>query len=158
MSNAVVGLLNGASSLLGRRTRFQLTLADRARIDFAVAEPTVEYELKLVTADEWDGFVGLGFAGSPQTSFFCKAEHIEAAGWVPVEKTIEAVTIGETIHKVGRTSEYTSGQVLDDSAYGRVSYGGMSMVEFDDVILTTPMLEAGDSGDSAWKTMIRGAD
>jgi len=153
LSNALAGLLNRASALLGRRTRFQLALVDRARIDFAVAEPTVEYELKLVAADEFEGFVGLGFAGSSQASFFCKAEHIEAAGWKPVEKTIEAATIGETIHKVGRTSEYTSGMVLDDSAYGRVSYGGLSVVEFDDVILTTPMLEAGDSGDSAWKTM-----
>ena len=153
VSNAITGLLNGASALLGRRTRFQLEVADRARIDFAVAEPTAEYELKLVTAEEWDGFVGLGFAGSSQASFFCKGEHIEAAGWRPVEKTIQVVSIGETIHKVGRTSEYTSGQVLDDSAYGRVSYGGLNMVEFDDVILTTPMLEGGDSGDSAWKTM-----
>jgi len=158
ISNAVAGLLNRTSALLGRRTRFQLTLTDRARIDFAVAEPTVEYELKLVTAEEWDGFVGLGFAGSSQASFFCKAEHIKEAGWAPVEKTIEAATVGETIHKVGRTSEYTSGMVLDDSAYGRVSYGGLSLVEFDDVILTTPMLEAGDSGDSAWKTMTQGAD
>jgi len=158
LSNAITGLLNGASSLLGRRTRFQLTLTDRARIDFAVAEPTAEYELKLVTAEEWDGFVGLGFAGSSQASFFCKAEHIEAAGWRPAEKAIESATIGETIHKVGRTSEYTSGQVLDDSAYGRVSYGGLNIVEFDDVILTTPMLEAGDSGDSAWKSMIGSTD
>ncbi|MFH2109684.1 MAG: hypothetical protein ABIJ47_00330 [Candidatus Bathyarchaeota archaeon] len=157
-SNAIVGLLNGASALLGRRTRFHLKLTDRARIDFAVAEPTVDYELKLLTAEEWDDFVGLGFAGSSQASFFCKAEHIEAAGWKPVEKTIQAVTIGDTIHKIGRTSEYTSGQILDDSAYGRVSYGGLSLVEFDDVILTTPMLEAGDSGDSAWKTMIRNAE
>jgi len=152
-SNALAGLLNGASTLLGRKTRFQLTLTEKAKIDFAVAEPTVEYELKMVTAKEFDGFVGLGFAGSSQASFFCKAEHIREAGWRPLEKTIEPATIGETIHKVGRTSEYTSGQVLDDSAFGKVSYGGLSFVEFDDVILTTPMLEAGDSGDSAWKTM-----
>ncbi|MFH0850874.1 MAG: hypothetical protein V1924_08045 [Candidatus Bathyarchaeota archaeon] len=68
------------------------------------------------------------------------------------------MSIGETIHKVGRTSEYTSGQVLDDSAYGRVSYGGLRLVEFNDVILTTPMLEGGDSGDSAWKYMTMDAD
>ena len=158
LSNAIAGLLNGASDLLGRRTRFRLTVTDRAKIDFAVAEPTVDYELKMATAHEWDGFVGLGFAGSTQASFFCKAEHIEVAGWKPVEKTIQVVSIGETIHKVGRTSEYTSGQVLDDSAYGRVSYGGLSLVEFDDVILTTPMLEGGDSGDSAWKIMTMDAD
>jgi len=158
VSNAVAGLLNGISALLNRRTRFQLDVVERARIDFAVAEPAVEYELKLVTAEEWDGFVGLGFAGSSQASFFCKAEHIEAAGWKPVEKAAQAAVIGETIHKIGRTSEHTSGQVLDDSAYGRVSYGGLNLVEFDDVILTTPMLEAGDSGDSAWKTMTVSAE
>lgn len=158
VSNTVTGLLNRLSALLGRRTRFQLTQTGKARIDFAVAEPTVEYELKLVTAEEWDGFVGLGFAGSSQASFFCKAEHIEEAGWRPVGKTIELATIGEIIHKVGRTSEYTSGRVLDDSAYGRVSYGGLSVVEFDDVILTTPMLEAGDSGNSAWRVMTRRVD
>jgi hypothetical protein len=153
LSNAIVGMLNGASALLGRRTRFQLTTIDTARIDFAVAEPTVDYEMKLVTAHEWDGFVGLGFAGSSQASFFCKAKHIEASGWKPVDKSIEQLAMGEIIHKVGRTSEYTSGRILDDSAFGRVSYGSLNTVEFDDVILTTPMLEAGDSGDSAWKSM-----
>ena len=153
LSNAIAGLLNGVSSLLGRRTRFELSLAERAKIDFAVAEPTVDFELKLYTAEECEGFVGLGFAGSDQASFFCKADNIKAAGWTPIEKTIERVNVGDTIHKIGRTSEYTSGQVVDDSAVGRVNYGGLSFVEFDDLILTTAMLEGGDSGDSAWKTI-----
>ena len=153
LSNAITGLLNGASALLGRKTRFELTLAEMAKIDFAVAEPTTDYELKLYTADEFEGFIGLGFAGSNQASFFCKAQHIRDAGWTPISKTIMPVTVGETIHKIGRTTEYTSGQVVDDSAYGRVNYGGLNYVEFDDVILTTAMLEGGDSGDSAWKSI-----
>ena len=70
VSKAVARLLNGVSSLLGRRTRFEFTLAERAKIDFAVAEPTVDYKLKLYTAEGCEGFVGLGFAGSDQASFF----------------------------------------------------------------------------------------
>ncbi len=153
VSNAVAGVLNGVSSLLGRKTRFELYLVEKASIDFAVAEPTVDYEVRLHTAEECDGFIGLGFAGSDQTSFFCKAEHIEAAGWSPVDKEITPVFVGDQIHKVGRTTEYTAGRVLDDSAYGRVSYGGASFVEFDDVVLTTMMLEGGDSGSAGWKSI-----
>jgi hypothetical protein len=153
LSNAIIDLLNGASALLDRKTRFILTLAEKAKIDFAVAEPNTEYELKLFTADECEGFIGLGFAGSKQASFFCKAQHIRDVGWTPINKTIMPVSMGETIHKIGRTTEYTSGQVVDDSAYGRVNYGGSNYVEFDDIILTTSMLEGGDSGDSAWKSI-----
>jgi hypothetical protein len=155
LSNALAALLNGVSSTLGRRTRFELTLAERAKIDFAVAEPTVDHKLELYAAEGCEGFVGLGFAGSDQASFFCKAEHIRAAGWTPIDKTIEQVDIGDTIHKIGRTTEYTSGRVTDDSAYGRVNYGGINFVEFDDVILTTAMLQGGDSGSAGWKSIAR---
>ena len=89
--------------------------------------------------------------------FLCRGRRQGAraidVGWTPISKTIMPVTVGETIHKIGRTTEYTSGQVIDDSAYGRVNYGGLNYVEFDDVILTTAMLEGGDSGDSAWKSI-----
>jgi len=153
VANVVVGVLNGVSSLLGRKTRFELYLVDKASIDFAVAEPTVDYEVRLHTAEECGGFMGLGFAGSDQASFFCKAEHIAAAGWSPVDKEIASVTVGDQIHKVGRTTEYTEGRVVDDSAYGRVSYGGVSFVEFDDVVLTTKMLEGGDSGSAGWTSI-----
>jgi hypothetical protein len=153
LSNVIADFLNGVSSLFGRKTRFELSLIERAKIDFAVADPTVDYELELYTAENCEGFVGLGFAGSDQTSFFCKAEHIKTAGWTPINKALEVVDEGEIIHKIGRTTEYTSGMVIDESAYGRVSYGGLNYVEFDDVILTTAMLEGGDSGDSAWKSI-----
>ena len=153
LSNAVAGVLNGVSGLLGRKTRFELILVEKATIDFAVAEPTAEYEVRLHAADVCGGFMGLGFAGSDQASFFCKAEHIEEAGWSPVDKETVSVAVGDQIHKVGRTTEYTAGQVVDDSAYGRVSYGGVSFVEFDDVVLTTKMLEGGDSGSAGWTSI-----
>lgn len=152
VSNAVARLLNCVNSFLGRKTRFELYLVEKARIDFAVAEPTVGYEERLYAAEDFDGFMGLGFAGSGQASFFCKAEHIEAAGWSPLETEIASVTIGDQIHKVGRTTEYTAGRVLDDSAYGRVGYG-INYVEFDDVVLTTKMLEGGDSGSAGWTSI-----
>lgn len=153
VSNAVAGVLNGVSSLLGRKTRFELYLVEKATIDFAVAEPTEDYEVRLHKAEECDGFMGLGFAGSDQASFFCKAEHIEAAGWSPVDREAAQVTVGDQVHKVGRTTEYTAGRVMDDSAYGRVGYGGVSFVEFDDVVLTTKMLEGGDSGSAGWTSI-----
>jgi hypothetical protein len=53
LSNAITDLLNGASALLGRKTRFVLTLAEKAKIDFAVAEPTTDYELKLEGQDRF---------------------------------------------------------------------------------------------------------
>jgi hypothetical protein len=150
LSSAVTSLLNGVSSLLGRRTRFELALTEKAKIDFGVAEPTVELEIRLHTAVEFEGFIGLGFAGSDQASFFCKGEHIKAAGWKPIDKEIVPVNVGDRIHKIGRTTEHTTGQIVDDSAYGRVNYGGASFVEFDDIVLTTKMLEGGDSGSSGW--------
>ena len=151
ISNVITKFLNGCSFILRRRTRFELMQTERAKIDFAVAEPTTNYELKLYTADACEGFIGLGFAGSNQASFFCKAQHIRGVGWTPIDKTTEPVVIGEIIHKIGRTTEYTSGRVVDDSVYVRVNYGRSNYVEFDDVILTEAMLEGGDSGDSAWK-------
>jgi hypothetical protein len=101
------------------------------------------------------GLVGLGFAGSNQASFFCKAEQIRAAGWTPIDKTIEAMGVGDEIHKMGSTTEYTSGLVVDDSAYGRFDYGGVSFVEFDDVVLTAAMLEGGDNGSAGWRSITK---
>lgn len=147
---------NALSLLTMRRTRFKLYTAGLNKIDFGITdEPKVEYEFKIYGAKEWSGFVGLGFAGSDQASFFCKAENIlDQTGWKPVEAEIETVEIGDTLHKVGRTTEYTKGTVLDDAAHGTVNYGGYSYIEFDDLIMTEAMLQGGDSGDSCWKKMV----
>ena len=145
------GLGNMAAHLSARRTRFKLLTAGVNRIDFAVTgAPLVDYELEVCGAEEWSGFVGLGFAGSSQASFFCKAGHIEATGWKPIDVDVRVVEVGDTLHKVGRTTEYTAGVVVDDCAHGKVDYGGGNVIEFDDLILTEAMLEGGDSGDAAW--------
>jgi len=149
------GLGNMAARLSARRTRFKLLTTGVNRIDFAVTgAPLVPYELKVCGAKDWSGFVGLGFAGSSQASFFCKAEHIMATGWKPIDVDVPVVDVGDTLHKVGRTTEYTTGAVIDDCAHGKVDYGGGNLIEFDDLILTTKMLEGGDSGDAVWDSMV----
>lgn len=143
---------NALSLLAMRRTRFKLFAEGLNKVDFGVTEePSVEYALEIHGAKEWSGFVGLGFAGSDQASFFCKAENIVETGWKPVDVDIHEVDLGDTLHKVGRTTEYTKGTVLDDCVHGTVNYGGFNYIEFDDLLMTEAMLEGGDSGSSIWK-------
>lgn len=156
LARSLAWTANSLSLLTMRRTRFKLVTEGLNKIDFGVTEePQVPYELKIHGVKEWSGFIGLGFAGSDMASFFCKAQNIvDQTGWKPVDADIETVKEGDTLHKVGRTTEYTNGKVLDDCAHGTVNYGGYSYIEFDDLIMTEAMLEGGDSGDSAWARMV----
>ncbi len=148
---------NTLSLLTMRRTRFKLYTEGINKIDFGITEePQVDYELKIYGAKEWSGFVGLGFAGSDSASFFCKAGNIaDQTGWKPMDAEIESVEVSDTLHKVGRTTEYTKGMIQDDCAHGVVNYGGYSNIEFDDLIMTEAMLKGGDSGSSIWKRIER---
>ncbi len=149
------GVGNALSLLAMRRTRLKLVTEGLNKIDFAVTEePYVDYEIKIHGAEEWSGFVGLGFAGSGQASFMCKAKNILETGWKPIDVDIETVIEGDKVHKVGRTSEYTKGTVLDADAHGVVNYGGYNYIELDDLIMTGAMLQGGDSGSSVWKTVV----
>lgn len=146
---------NALSLLSMRRTRFKLFTEGENKIDFGITEePSVDYELEIYGAKEWSGFTGLGFAGSDRASFLCKAGNIvDQTGWKPVEAEIKPVKVGDTLFKIGRTSEYSIGEVLDDCAHGTVNYGGYNYIELDDLIMTEAMLQGGDSGSSAWKNM-----
>lgn len=155
LSTNLVFSLNKISSVLGRKTRFPVPIVNETHhIDFALARPTVDFNLLMKDLNSFNGFIGLGFAGSSQASFFCKAKYIESEGWTPIDKEVATVSINDTIHKVGRTTEYTNGRVIDDSVHGRVKYSDQDTVEFDDLILTEAMLQGGDSGDSAWLHVI----
>jgi len=145
--------LNSLSSILSRRSRFRTLTEDINYIDFAVAKPEVEYQLSLYKApDSADPqfFKGLGFAGSDLASYVCKAKHIVNTGWKPVDVEWREPSIGETIWKIGRTSEYTEATITDDSVHGTVDYGNYNYIEFDDLILTTKLLDPGDSGSAIW--------
>jgi len=151
VAGATARLLNIIGWSSGARTRFRTFTEGVNRIDFAVSRPTVDYDVKLHMAEENTGFVGLGFAGSDLASFVCKARYIEETGWRPVDRRSETAVMGDWLHGVGRSSEYTKALVRDDSVVGKVQYGAGVEIEFDDIILTWKMLSPGDSGISAWK-------
>ena len=54
--------------------------------------------------------------------------------------------VGEKVCKTGRTTEYTEGEVQAVDALVSVSYGAGNQAIFEDQILTTNMLQGGDSG------------
>lgn len=151
LSKDITSFLNWTSSFLRRKTYFPPPRFEgEHHIDFALAEATVDFELLMMGLENFDEFFGLGFAGSDQASYFCKAEYILTEQWNPIDKKVATVLIDDIVHKVGRTTEYTQGRVLDDSAHGQVWYSDYDVVEFDDVILTEAMLEGGDSGSAGW--------
>lgn len=55
------------------------------------------------------------------------------------------LNISEKVQKVGRTTEYTTGNVIATSAVVTVNYGSMNYL-FKDQIITTGMAQGGDSG------------
>ena len=143
-------VLNGILKLSRARTRFSIYVSGENYVDFALATPTVDYDMSLHTTKEVNEFIGLGFAGSDTSSYICKASRIIDTGWKPCDVDIATPIIGNEVHKIGRTSEYTSATIIDDCVHGIVSYGELNNVEFDDLVLTEKLLEGGDSGSSCW--------
>jgi len=151
ISKFVVNTLNLISKALGRKSRFKVYQEVTNKIDFAVAVPTTSYEVKFPDMDiSGKRFVGLGFAGSDISSVVCKAKNIIAEGYTPVGVEVTDVKIGDTVEKTGRTSCHTQAKVIDTIAVVTVSYGNYRAI-FEDVILTSKLLEPGDSGSSIWK-------
>ncbi|GAG95253.1 unnamed protein product, partial [marine sediment metagenome] len=152
ISNLYTWIGNALARILGRRSRFSVTAEGENYIDFAVAKMHEDYKVEMLGANVRN-FIGLGFAGSDMASYICKASRILETGWRPINtSTVLNPQIGATVHKVGRTSGYTHATILDDSVHGTVSYGGGKTVEFDDIMLTTKLLDPGDSGSSCWLT------
>ena len=152
-SNFIAGALNLVYKGLGRKTRYVLELSELHTIDFGVALPSVDFLPKIHGVESFDRFIGLGFAGSDRASFFCKGTNILATGWAPIDKVIQVAHTGDVIHKIGRTTGYSSGIILDSSVHIEVAYSDYISVELDDIIYTEKMLEGGDSGDSGWGVM-----
>ena len=153
LAKALASLYNFLAELTGARTRLKPVLAVKNKVDFAVAEPLVDYELRFPDFSvEEHRFVGLGFAGSDRVSCVCKARHIVGEGYWPVDVETYDVTggdVGKVVEKSGRTSCYSKAEIVDDSAEVRVRYDeGVAL--FTDVILTEKLLEPGDSGSSVW--------
>ena len=145
------GIYNSIAKIFGAKTRLKPVVNEVNLIDFAVAKPTVAFEMTLYNFEPKGKFVGLGFAGSNTVSLVCKGIHIVKTGYKPVlYKWCDSYPLGMKTEKVGRTTEYTKAQIIDSSAVMKVSYGSYVVV-FNDVIVTTKLLEPGDSGSSVWE-------
>jgi hypothetical protein len=144
------GIYNTIAKILKSKTRLIPIVEAVNRIDFAVAKPVTDYEVKFPDFDYTNHkFVGLGFAGSNLTSVVCKVKYIVEEGYKPFNVDTVEVKEGDTVCKTGRTSCFTTAKVIDSSSHVRVNYDSFE-AEFDDVVLTTKLLEAGDSGSSVW--------
>lgn len=67
-----------------------------------------------------------------------------------VPTAITRAKIGDRVWKIGRTSGETIGEITDDNATIKVNYG-FATFTFHEQILTTKMLEPGDSGSALFK-------
>ena len=147
VSKLVARVLNRISELLGRRTRFATYQAPVNFVDFAVAKPVVEFDVTPVGLDNLPSydFVGVGFAGSSFVSAVINVYNIMKFGYEPVGFKPVSVKRGDGVVKSGRTTGVTSGVVLSPSMILTVNLGG-DLAMFVDVILTSKLLEPGDSG------------
>ena len=144
-------IYNALAEAFKAKTRLKPVTEEVNQIDFAVAKPLVDYELKFPDFD-FTGYklVGHGFAGSDVTSIICKIKFIQKQGYTPLNVETAEAKVGDTLEKSGRTSCHTSAKVIDESAVVQVSYGTFTAT-FDDVILVEgEFLKPGDSGSSAW--------
>lgn len=151
LSRGVVSLLNMLAKSLHRQSRFFTYVQGVNNIDFAVA--SIEVPIKPSHFDKWFDptkyrSLGFGFAGSDIVSVACKDKYIKAEGYVHAWHASVEAEIGKQVEKSGRSC-YKEGTVIDDSAYERVSFGSY-YADFDDVFLTTKLLEPGDSGSALY--------
>ncbi|RNA69344.1 hypothetical protein [Alteribacter keqinensis] len=63
-------------------------------------------------------------------------------GWIPKE----SVEVGTRIKKTGRTTGYTTGEILAVDATLDINFGNNQVARFHDQILTSNISEGGDSG------------
>lgn len=144
-------LVNLLYQLLGQPPPFDLVDREPNNLDFAVAEPNTAYVKQIAGLTDFDDFCGIYFAGSSLKSFFCKAKYITAFGYEPVDVNVKEAQMGDIVYKGdGRTTPKNSAQVLDDSFFLWVNYGFGEDRPFDDVVMTDPIIEGGDSGTAVW--------
>ncbi|MEM1873821.1 MAG: hypothetical protein QXS85_04105 [Acidilobaceae archaeon] len=149
VARAIAWVYNTLAELTGAKTRLRAVVEAVNTVDFAVAKPLVDVEKRAVDMDVTGRLAGLGFAGSDTVSLVCKSSRIAGLGYKPVDAAPVDAREGDRVVKTGRTSCVTRGRVLDSSATIAVGFGGWSAL-FTDVVLTTRILEPGDSGSSVW--------
>jgi hypothetical protein len=119
VATAVVALANLLARLLGSRHRLEALQADPTAtnlVDAAVARPVNDSEIL-------DEILDIG----------------EVQGTAPA-------VLGMPVRKSGRTTAFTTGEIVVLDATVSVSYGVGRTARFEDQIVTSPMSQGGDSG------------
>jgi hypothetical protein len=118
-SKAVAFSLNKAWSLFRRKTQFQAVVphADSNLVDAAIAEP-----LGADLIEDWIVEIGR------------------------ITGVIDNPPVGMPVEKCGRTTGFTTGEILQTDVVVQVSYGGAKIAVFQDQLMAGDMSAGGDSG------------
>lgn len=111
-------LLNWLASLLGSKTRLQSTRIQAAEnlVDAAIAEPLKVSEVK-------NEILKIG----------------KIAG-------LDEATLGMAVKKMGRTTNFTTGSIIQIDVTTKVNYGTNKVATFVDQVMAGAMSQGGDSG------------
>ena len=146
-------LVNLLYQLFGQDPPYDLTDSTPRHLDFAIAQ-LVGVSISLLVAGllDFNDFCGIWFAGSDRASFFCKAKYITEFGYRPIGVHVKEAVAGDIVYKGdSRTTPRGQTVVRYDSVFIWVNYGGYgNNIPFDDVVMTEPLIEGGDSGTAAW--------
>jgi len=159
-SNCPIGKMiakvyNSVAELAGARTRLKPTVeAELNHIDAAFAIRKVDCNNLIWNELKLDGrkYIGWLFAGSDQTTVICKVKYA-LDKWTPYLVEPYEPVVDDILEKWGRTTGHTSGKVTEASATVSVWYGSSKIAIFEDVILTEPMSQGGDSGSPTFRVM-----
>ena len=145
-------LVNLLYQLFGQEPPYDLTDSEPRHLDFALMDPVVAISLQVAGLLKWDDFCGIWFAGSDQASFFCKAKYITEFGYEPIDVNVKEAQAGDIVYKGdSRTTPRGETVVRYASVFIWVNYGGYgNNIPFDDVVMTEPLIEGGDSGTAVW--------
>ncbi len=117
-ARAVIASLNWICAAISSQTRYRIVSlqAEDNLVDAAIAKP-------LNASDVTDDILKIG----------------------PIQGVADA-GLGDAIKKSGRTTELTTGQILQIAVTADVSYGAGRTARFVDQLLAGPMSQGGDSG------------
>jgi len=118
-ANAAANVLNGIAAAAGRKSRLKPVIENtpgQNLVDCAIAEPNSEDDIK-------DDITQIGNISG-----------------------IAEANLGMSLQKFGRTTEYTTGTVLQIDVTSTVSYGTGKTATFVDQIMAGAMSAGGDSG------------
>lgn len=121
VTNLYVGIGNFIARMMGSSKRLrpvQLRQAENL-VDAAIAGPVLENEVRHRLKDNPTG---------------------------PYVRGVSMVTVGDQVHKSGRTTEYTRDEVLQTDVTVQVQYGAGKVAVFEDQFMCGPMSAGGDSG------------